>query len=166
MDNNDDTSRATSGLTSEDLARSSGATEGTPETAEGASGRAPMYPGESVATPQTRVPASAVGADRAAARPDAPAAATEATRVPDTSDDEAPRLLTEDEDLGFRDRWHKIQNNFVDDPREAVHGADALVADVMQTLATTFAQHESAARTAHLELRVTPGVQAYSFTFG
>jgi hypothetical protein len=30
----------------------------------------------------------------------------------------------------------------VDDPREAVHEADTLVADVMQTLASTFAQHK------------------------
>ncbi|MFF4895375.1 hypothetical protein [Streptomyces sp. NPDC001068] len=142
MDNNDDTSRATSGLTTEDLAQPSAATTGMPETAEGASGRAPMYPGESVATPQTRGPTSVADADRSAARSDAPAAATDAARVPDTSDDEAPKLLTEDDDLGFRDRWQRIQNNFVDDPREAVHGADALVADVMQTLATTFAQHK------------------------
>ncbi|MEW1776872.1 hypothetical protein [Streptomyces sp. NPDC086777] len=138
MDNNDDTSRATSGLTTEDLAQPSGATTGTPEAAEGGSGRAPMYPGESVATPQTRGPASVPDADRS----DAPAAATDAARAPDTSDDQAPPLLTEDEDLGFRDRWQRIQNNFVDDPREAVQGADALVADVMQTLATTFAQHK------------------------
>ncbi|MEJ8667546.1 hypothetical protein WKI71_00275 [Streptomyces sp. MS1.AVA.1] len=35
-----------------------------------------------------------------------------------------------------------MQNKFVDDPREAVHTADALVADVMQQLATTFADHK------------------------
>ncbi|MFI1767345.1 hypothetical protein ACH41H_35565 [Streptomyces sp. NPDC020800] len=55
---------------------------------------------------------------------------------------EAPQLLTEDEDQGFHDRWQQTQNKFVDDPREAVHDADTLVADVMQTLATTFAQHK------------------------
>lgn len=58
------------------------------------------------------------------------------------SDDEAPQLLTEDEDRDFRDRWQGIQNQFVDDPRGAVHAANALVADVMQTLAGTFAQHK------------------------
>ncbi|MFF3419718.1 hypothetical protein ACFYW9_34325 [Streptomyces sp. NPDC002698] len=35
-----------------------------------------------------------------------------------------------------------MQNRFVDDPRDAVHTADALVADVMQRLAATFADRE------------------------
>jgi hypothetical protein len=50
--------------------------------------------------------------------------------------------LTDDDERAFRDRWQTIQNRFVDDPREAVHDADTLVADVMQTLASTFAQHK------------------------
>ncbi|XIE77445.1 hypothetical protein AB6O49_02485 [Streptomyces sp. SBR177] len=41
----------------------------------------------------------------------------------------------------FRTRWHELQSLFVDDPRRAVHEADALVADVMQKLATTFSDH-------------------------
>ncbi|MFD5816670.1 hypothetical protein [Streptomyces sp. NPDC127038] len=56
--------------------------------------------------------------------------------------DEAPELLTADDDRRFRNHWRAIQNQFVDDPREAVHAADALVAELMQTLATTFAQHK------------------------
>ncbi|MFJ8596348.1 hypothetical protein [Streptomyces sp. NPDC093598] len=35
-----------------------------------------------------------------------------------------------------------MQNEFLDDPRDAVHTADALVADVMQKLAATFADHK------------------------
>jgi hypothetical protein len=35
-----------------------------------------------------------------------------------------------------------VQNRFLDDPRGAVHTADALVADVMQKLAATFADHK------------------------
>ncbi|MFE5086160.1 hypothetical protein [Streptomyces mirabilis] len=142
MHSNDDTGRTTGGLTTEDLAQPSGATTETPGETEGASGRAPMYPGESTATPQTRNLADEADGDRSAAGSDAPAAATDAAPAPDTSDDEAPQLLTEDKDQGFRDRWQKTQNKFLDDPREAVHDADALVADVMQTLATTFAQHK------------------------
>jgi hypothetical protein len=142
MQRNDDTDRATGGLTTEDLAQPSGATTGTPGETEEASARAPMYPGESTATPQTRGPANEADGDRSAARTDARAATPDATPASDTSDVEAPQLLTEDEDLGFRDRWQKIQNKFVDDPRKAVHDADALVADVMQTLATTFTQHK------------------------
>ncbi|WP_223831167.1 hypothetical protein [Streptomyces venezuelae] len=52
-----------------------------------------------------------------------------------------PRLLDPGDEDGFRTRWHDIQSQFVDDPREAVHAADALVAEVMQRLAATFADH-------------------------
>ena len=37
------------------------------------------------------------------------------------------------------DRWRDIQASFVDAPREAVKDADALVAELMQELARTFA---------------------------
>ncbi|MFF6777083.1 hypothetical protein ACFY8W_26515 [Streptomyces sp. NPDC012637] len=55
--------------------------------------------------------------------------------------DESPRLMEPTDEEGFRTRWHDIQSMFVDDPREAVHAADTLVADVMQKLAATFADH-------------------------
>ncbi|MER7107737.1 hypothetical protein [Streptomyces sp. NPDC000229] len=58
------------------------------------------------------------------------------------AEDETPRLLAEEDEEGFRNRWQDIQNQFVDDPREAVHKADALVADVMRQLASTFADHK------------------------
>ncbi|MFB7114011.1 hypothetical protein [Streptomyces sp. NPDC056291] len=143
MHRKDDTDRTTGSLTTEDLAQPPGAT-GTPGEAEEASPRAPIYPGEGTAvTSETRSPADKAGEDRSAAdRSDAGTATRGAAGTPDTSDDEAPQLLTEEEDQGFRGRWQEIQNKFVDDPREAVHDADALVADVMQTLATTFAQHK------------------------
>ncbi|MFE2585503.1 hypothetical protein [Streptomyces sp. NPDC059378] len=51
-------------------------------------------------------------------------------------------MLTDAEEDGYRERWQRIQSRFVDDPRDAVHDADALVAEVMQTLAATFAQHK------------------------
>lgn len=66
-----------------------------------------------------------------------------AAESPGTSTQEdMPRLLTAEDETGFRTRWQDIQNRFVDDPREAVHDADGLVADVMQTLAATFSQHK------------------------
>ncbi|MER5753860.1 hypothetical protein [Streptomyces sp. NPDC002088] len=142
MHSNDDTDRTTGGLTTEDLAQPSGATTRTPGETEEASAKAPRYPGESTATPQTRRSASEADGDRSPAGSDARAATPGAPDTTDTSEDDAPQLLTEDEDQDFRDRWQKTQNKFVDDPREAVHDADALVADVMQTLATTFAQHK------------------------
>jgi hypothetical protein len=40
----------------------------------------------------------------------------------------------------FRQRWDTIQIGFVDDPRQAVQGADELVAQVMKSLAGSFAE--------------------------
>ncbi|WP_371641836.1 hypothetical protein [Streptomyces mirabilis] len=57
-------------------------------------------------------------------------------------EDEAPQLLTPEDEEGFRLRWQEAQNRFLDDPRGSVHSADALVADVMQKLAATFADHK------------------------
>ena len=49
-----------------------------------------------------------------------------------------PLLATEDAE-GFRAHWTDIQTGFVDAPRRAVEQADALVAELMQHLAATFA---------------------------
>ncbi|MET8509180.1 hypothetical protein ABZV60_31805 [Streptomyces sp. NPDC004787] len=57
------------------------------------------------------------------------------------SADEPPRLMDPGDEETFRTRWHELQSLFVDDPRRAVHEADALVADLMQKLATTFSDH-------------------------
>ena len=40
----------------------------------------------------------------------------------------------------FRSRWDQVQIGFVDDPRRAVQQADELVADVMKSLAGSFAE--------------------------
>src|SRR5918993_4864279 len=40
---------------------------------------------------------------------------------------------------GFRARWTDVQTGFVDAPRRAVEQADALIAELMQHLARTFA---------------------------
>lgn len=47
-------------------------------------------------------------------------------------------LLPADRAEDFRSRWNDIQTGFVDE-RDAVENADALVAEVMQHLAQTFA---------------------------
>jgi hypothetical protein len=44
---------------------------------------------------------------------------------------------------GFRTRWDEVQIGFVDDPKEAVRQADELVAQVMKSLAETFAAERS-----------------------
>ncbi|MFI9817096.1 hypothetical protein [Saccharothrix variisporea] len=56
------------------------------------------------------------------------------------SDDEP--LFAPDEADGFRTEWRTLQSDFVDDPRDAVRRADELVAQVVQSLATTFADHK------------------------
>ena len=44
----------------------------------------------------------------------------------------------------FRSRWDTVQSSFVDDPRQAVRKGDELVAQVMKSLAETFAGERSA----------------------
>ncbi|MFD9302581.1 hypothetical protein ACFWCB_07795 [Streptomyces sp. NPDC060048] len=70
---------------------------------------------------------------------------------PDTAADErdgsaqepdAAPLLGAQEAEGLRARWQQIQQGFVDDPKQSVLAADGLVAEVMQLLATTFADHK------------------------
>ena len=59
-------------------------------------------------------------------------------------DEERPAALFADEDAsGYRDQWQEVQTDFVDDPRRAVQRADALVAQLMQELANTFASERS-----------------------
>jgi hypothetical protein len=53
-------------------------------------------------------------------------------------DDDGP-LLPEDQGTELQSRWEAIQVRFVDDPRNAVEEADALVASTMQQLADGFA---------------------------
>jgi hypothetical protein len=48
-------------------------------------------------------------------------------------------LFTRDTAMDFRARWDMVQKSFVDDPKEAVHAADELVAEVTKSLAETFA---------------------------
>jgi hypothetical protein len=49
-------------------------------------------------------------------------------------------LLPSDQTERFTGRWQEIQTSFVDQPRDAVAEADALVADLMQRLAASFSQ--------------------------
>jgi hypothetical protein len=52
-------------------------------------------------------------------------------------------LFAGDQADDFRGRWGDIQTSFVDEPRQAVQQADALVAEVMQRLAQVFADERS-----------------------
>jgi hypothetical protein len=53
---------------------------------------------------------------------------------------EVASLLPQDDETDLRARWEEIQTRFVDDPRQAVEDADALVAGVMKRMAEGFAQ--------------------------
>ncbi|QQQ77957.1 hypothetical protein IOD16_05565 [Saccharothrix sp. 6-C] len=59
----------------------------------------------------------------------------------DTTAGDAP-LFTPDDAADYQAEWRALQADFVDDPREAVQRADELVAQVMQSLATTFTEHK------------------------
>ncbi|MGH8137703.1 MAG: hypothetical protein ACREVV_05845 [Steroidobacteraceae bacterium] len=48
-------------------------------------------------------------------------------------------LFSPDLAQDYRSRWTAVQSSFVDDPRRAVQQGDELVAQVMQSLAETFA---------------------------
>ena len=48
-------------------------------------------------------------------------------------------LLPSEQAGDFRRRWQDIQASFVDEPRQSVEQADALVADLLQRLAAGFA---------------------------
>jgi hypothetical protein len=43
----------------------------------------------------------------------------------------------------FRSRWDMVQRSFVDNPQEAVHAGDELVAQVITTLAESFSSQRS-----------------------
>jgi len=79
-------------------------------------------------------PESVSMASVAEARPMTPRAED---RAPDASSQQP--LFEGGEGDQFRGRWSDIQASFVDEPRRAVEQADGLVAEVMQRLATVFA---------------------------
>lgn len=63
-----------------------------------------------------------------------------AAEASDPHTDRRGALLAASDAGHFRERWSDVQTHFVDAPREAVQGADALVAELMQHLAETFAR--------------------------
>jgi len=81
-----------------------------------------------------KAPVERQSVDRAAGRPDS-------GRQADTERREA--LFPGTEAQGFQGRWSEIQAAFVDEPRQSVEKADALVAEVMQRLAQVFADERS-----------------------
>jgi hypothetical protein len=64
----------------------------------------------------------------------------DSSRPSAAEDEERGPLLPAGETDGFTTRWREVQTAFVDEPREAVARADALVAELMQRLATSFTE--------------------------
>jgi hypothetical protein len=58
--------------------------------------------------------------------------------APDRSSERLEPLFDTGRANELRDRWQALQARFVDDPREAVSDADALVAELLRDLAKTF----------------------------
>ena len=58
--------------------------------------------------------------------------------VTGASTEQAP-LLDQNKSGGYSNRWQDVQAKFVEEPKDAVREADGLVAEVMQELATSFA---------------------------
>jgi hypothetical protein len=61
----------------------------------------------------------------------------------EASEDQDQALFGEDELSGFRGRWDEIQASFVDEPRQSVEQADALVSDLVQRLTAGFSETRS-----------------------
>jgi hypothetical protein len=67
-----------------------------------------------------------------------------AAPVPSGTDEDTGAVLFGDDQVDrFRNRWRELQADFVDDPKQAVRGADELVDEVMRTLSEIFAEHKS-----------------------
>ncbi|MFL4904082.1 hypothetical protein ACJ6WF_13085 [Streptomyces sp. MMS24-I2-30] len=154
MNRTQNTNRTTGGLSTEDLAHPTAGTERATAPDE----PAPASAATKVESAPTMPESTDVKSEPAAwesetvsreSEPAAPEPESAAPRpgTPDTGEaagDEGAteRLLLPDDERRFREHWQAVQGTFVDAPRDAVHAADALVADVMRTLADTFAQHK------------------------
>lgn len=77
--------------------------------------------------------------DKRAAEPVAPAEASEDRR----GEREQARLFEADRSSELQRRWTDVQARFVDDPREAVTSADALVDEVIRDLSTLFSDERA-----------------------
>ncbi|MEV7543362.1 hypothetical protein [Streptomyces sp. NPDC089915] len=148
MGTHEETERGTARLTTEDLAGPGGAGRG-PDTGP------PVFPGDATGEDLSGRSAGGGREDEGFAAADGSDGADglgpsdrlddrPAARSPveaDGSGDGQPLLASGDAEH-FRTAWSEIQGRFVDDPREAVTSADTLVAEVMRSLAGTFASHK------------------------
>jgi hypothetical protein len=72
-------------------------------------------------------------------RSDVSTTRTNSNSAQGTQTDERTALFSPDETSSLRSQWDSVQVGFVDEPRQAVEKADALVAGAMKRLAEVFA---------------------------
>jgi hypothetical protein len=84
-------------------------------------------------------PATSVQADR----PVLEAINTDGVQTAIKEDVKLAPLFTQDAATDFRSRWDVVQRSFVDNPQDAVRAGDELVAQVIKSLAETFASQRS-----------------------
>jgi hypothetical protein len=77
-------------------------------------------------------------------QPQPPTGMTPGQAAPQPGDEPLAALFLAPVAEDFRRRWDAVQIGFVDDPHQAVRSADELVAQVMKTLAETFAEQRGA----------------------
>jgi hypothetical protein len=65
------------------------------------------------------------------------------TKTPIKEDKQLASLFTQDAATDFRSRWDVVQRSFVDNPQDAVRAGDELVAQVIKSLAESFARQRS-----------------------
>jgi hypothetical protein len=70
-------------------------------------------------------------------------AAPAAVAIAERTETEREALFADEETRGFRARWDAIQTGFVDEPRDAVQRADALVEETVKRLAAVFADERT-----------------------
>lgn len=114
-------------LSTADLAAASQRADRPPEQQQ----RAPQPPAAPVKTPP----------DREVTVPTRPAG--DARAITHADQDRPSPLFAGNESEDFRHRWADIQTAFVDEPRQAVEKADALVASAIKRLAEIFAQERA-----------------------
>lgn len=80
---------------------------------------------------------------RRAPAPDLEENVVEERQRRDAADEPLAPLFSPDLADGFRAEWDAVQISFVDDPKQAVRKADELVAQVMKSLAESFANERT-----------------------
>jgi len=125
-------------LTTADLAGTTRASGTETEGQEADADNVPASPD----TVESGRPEQAEGAESEAA----PKSSGTGEHEPDADQKRSP-LLPEGEAVEFQTRWEALQTSFVDEPRRAVEEGDALVAELMQRLANSFAEERQSLET-------------------